>query len=52
MQQLGSKYFASRPPPHYPWGWGQKAKILLFQNMAQVAYQMLGNHEMQQHGSK
>ena len=35
MQQHGSKYFARRPP-NWPWGWGQKIKIQLFQNMVML----------------
>ena len=42
MQQHGSKYFARRPPPTRPWRWGQKVKILLFQNMVMLHIKLKG----------
>ena len=51
MQQHGSKYFARRPPPPTPptlrmGSIGQN----IFSEHDHVAYQITGNHEMQQHG--
>ena len=44
MQQNGSKYFARRhpPPPPRPWGWDQKVKIQLFQNMVMLHIKLKG----------
>ena len=46
MQQHGSKYL---PRDAYalprPWGWGQKVKIQLFQNMVMLHIQIKENHE-------
>ena len=60
MQQHGSKYFAHNPPPPphththtHTQGWGQKVKILLFQNIVMLAYiSNLIESSMQKHGSK
>ena len=52
MKQNGSKHFASRPPPLHPPPKGLQIKIQLFPEYGHVAYQINGNHEMQQHGSK
>ena len=37
--------------PH-PWGWGQKVKIQLFQNMVMLHIKLKGIMKWQQHGSK
>ena len=43
MQQHGSKYFACRPPPPYPKGWGPKVKnSFFFQNMVLLDIKLKG----------
>ena len=51
MQQHGSNYFACRPPlPTLVMGSiDQKSS---FSELGHVAYQIKGDHEMQQHGNK
>ena len=50
MQQHDSKCFARRPPPNMGmWSIGQKST---FSEHGYIAYQIKGNHETQQHGSK
>ena len=50
MQQNGSKYFASRPPPTQPLGSiGQNSTC---SEHGPVAYQIKEESQMQQHGRK
>ena len=41
MQQHGSIFFAHRPPSR-PWGWGQKVRIQIFQNMVMLHIKLKG----------